>query len=158
MRPLLHRLALLALCAPVAACFLARPVEQPTATVRAVNLELRSLTAVGGDLTLDVHNPNSFSLPVTSLDWELSVGGARAVIGQAALSQTLPAMGSAPVTTALAVDLRAALDAASAVARGARDYQLAVRLHVSTRLGDLTVDVVHRGTLSGGGILGALRR
>jgi len=54
------------------------------------------------------------------------------------------------VTTALRIDLANAAAAAAALARGARDYQLAVRLHFSTQLGDLTVDLRHQGSIAGG--------
>lgn len=151
------RLAVFALVAPLAACFLARPVERPTATVRGASLAVASVTSIEGELALDVMNPNAFGLPLASIDWELTIGGARAVSGRVEASQTIPAKASAPVSTSLRIDLRDAVDAASAVARGARAYQLRARLHFSTQLGDLTVDVDHRGSLAGaGGALGGL--
>ena len=151
------RLAVVVALAPFAACFLARPVETPTATVRSASLSATSLTAIEGELALDVMNPNAFGVPLSGIEWQVSIGGARAVSGRAEATQTIPAKASAPVTTSLRVDLRDAVDAATAVARGARDYQLDLRLHFSTQLGDLSVDVHHRGTLAGaGGVLGGL--
>ena len=48
-------------------------------------------------------------------------------------------------------------DVAAAIARGERSYRLTARLHFSTKLGDLTVDVTHQGSLAGaGGLLGQL--
>lgn len=151
------RLAVFALIAPLAACFLARPVEKPTATVRSASLHVASVTAIEGQLALDVMNPNAFGVPLSGIEWELSIAGSGAVRGRAEASQTIPAKASAPVTTSLRIDLSAALDAAGALARGARDYQLRARLHFSTQLGDLTVDLDHRGSLDGaGGLIGSL--
>lgn len=144
------RLLLALLLAPLAACFLAKPIEKPTAVVRGASISIVSITALEGELALDLTNPNSFGLPLTGIDWELSIGGAQAVAGRVSADTTIPAMGSAPVTTALRIDLASAASAASAIARGARDYQLAARLHFSTQLGDLTVDVRHQGSISGG--------
>ena len=153
----LRRLAVLALVAPLTACFLARPVEKPTATVRSASLSVASVTSIDGQLALDIMNPNAFGVPLSGIEWELSIGGAAAVSGRVETSQTIPAKASAPVTTSLHIDLSAAIGAASAVARGARDYQLRARLHFSTQLGDLTVDVDHRGSLNGaGGLIGSL--
>jgi LEA14-like dessication related protein len=147
----LRRLAfLLVLLAPLSACFLTRPVEKPTAVVRGASISIASLTALEGELALDVSNPNSFGLPLTGIDWELAIAGAAAVSGRVAAQTTIPAMGSAPVTTALRIDLANAAAAAAALARGSRDYQLAVRLHFSTQLGDLTVDLRHQGSIAGG--------
>jgi LEA14-like dessication related protein len=145
------RLAFLLVVAPLSACFLMSPVEKPTAVVRSASLGIASLTGLEGGLALDVFNPNAFGVPLAGIDWELAIGGAAAVRGRVAASQTIPAMGWAPVSTALRIDLATAYAAAAALARGARGYRLAVRLHFSTQLGDLTVDVSHQGSLAGAG-------
>ncbi len=151
------RLAVLALAAPLAACFLALPVEKPTATERYASIATASLTSLEGRLDLDVMNPNTFGVPLAGIDWELAIGGAAAVRGHVEASQTIPAKASAPVSTSLRIDLATAVDAAAAVARGERRYTLAARLHFSTVVGDLTVDVTHTGSLDGaGGLLGSL--
>lgn len=146
--------ALLAL--PLAACVLA-PVEKPTAQVRDVSLGAASYTTLVGELDLDVQNPNSFGLPLSSIEWQLTIGDARAVSGGAQLAQTIPAKGSAPVATTLRVDLREAVDVATAIGRGARTYRLDARLHFATRFGDVALDLQHQGSLSSaGGLLGGL--
>lgn len=154
---LAYRLAILLVVAPIAACFIMSPVEKPTATVRSASLGTASLTSLEGRLDLDVMNPNAFGVPLAGIDWELAIGGAAAVRGRVEASQTIPAKGSAPVSTALRIDLGTAYDAAAAIARGERSYRLTARLHFSTKLGDLTVDVTHQGSLAGaGGLLGQL--
>lgn len=74
----------------------------------------------------------------------------------AQLSQTIPARGVAPITTSLTIDARDAIAVASALASGVRDYQFAAKLHFSTAVGQLDVDVQHSGTFGGGGLFGAL--
>jgi LEA14-like dessication related protein len=104
-----------------------------------------------------VQNPNAFGLPLSSIEWQISIGGQTAVTGSATLSQTIPAKGNAPVATTLRVDLSQAVGVAVAIGRGERAYHLDARLHFATRFGDLEVNVQHDGSLSNaGGLLGAL--
>lgn len=104
-------------------------------------------TGVAGELRLDVTNPNGFGVPLAGIDWQLSIGGARAVTGTVSLSQTIPARGVAPVTTTLAIDARDAMTVAAVLASGVRSYQVDVKLHFSTQVGQLDVDVQHQGQL-----------
>src|SRR5262245_161219 len=125
-----------------------RSIEKPTATVRDVSVSSAGLTGVSGELRLDVTNPNSFGVPLAGIDWELAIGGNRAVTGAVTLSQTIPARGVAPVTTSLTIDARDAIAVASALAGGTRQYQIAVRLRFSTPVGPLDVAVEHTGQLN----------
>ena len=143
-------------CLSLAACVFA-PVEKPTAQVRDVSLGTASYTTLLGKLDLDIQNPNAFGLPLSSIEWQITIGGAQAASGSAQLTQTIPAKGTAPVATTLRVDLTQAAGVAIAIGRGARDYRIDARLHFATRFGDLTVDLQHQGSLSNaGGLLGAL--
>jgi len=146
-------------CTQVLGCSIfMRSIERPQAEVRNVSVASAGFTGVTGELQLDVTNPNNFGVPLSGIDWQLSVGGARAVTGRVELSQTIPARGVAPITTSMTIDARDAIGVASALARGVRDYQLSARLHFSTAVGQLDVDVQHRGTLGGGasgGLFGA---
>jgi LEA14-like dessication related protein len=134
-----------------------RSIEKPTADVRALSMSTISFRAVEGELHLDVANPNGFGVPLSGIDWQLAVGGARAVTGRVELSQTIPARGVAPVVTTLRLDPGDVPAVAAQLSRGARDYQLSMRLAFSTPIGPLTVDLEHRGSLAGaGGLLGAV--
>jgi LEA14-like dessication related protein len=145
----------LLVCTLVPGCSLfMHSMERPQVVVRDVSVSSAGFTGITGQLRLDVTNPNDFGVPLSGIDWQLSVGGARAVTGRIELSQTIPARGVAPITTSLTIDLRDALAVGSALARGVRDYQLAARLHFSTGIGQLDVEVQHAGTL-GSGVLGA---
>jgi LEA14-like dessication related protein len=135
----------------ISACSIfTRSIERPTAKVRDVTVASAGLTGVSGELRLDVTNPNSFGVPLAGIDWELAIGGARAVTGTVELAQTIPARGVAPVVTSLVIDARDAIAVAGALARGARDYRIAVRLRFSTPVGPLDVGVEHAGELGGG--------
>lgn len=127
-----------------------RSIEKPKADVRNVSITSAGFSGVSGHLHLDVMNPNSFGVPLSGIDWTLSIGGARAVSGTVQLSQTIPAKGVAPVTTSLSIDARDALSLAGVLASGARDYRVDVRLHFSTQIGQLDVDVQHAGQLGTG--------
>ena len=98
-------------------------------------------------------------IPLAAIDWQLSIGGARAVTGSVQLSETIPAKGVAPVTTSLTIRAADAIAVAGLLARSTRDYQIAVNLRFSTAIGPLDVGVQHAGTLdagAAGGLLGAL--
>ena len=149
----------------LAACLLAsgcsmflRSIEKPKASVRDVSLSSAGLGGVSGHLQLDVTNPNGFGVPLAGIDWQLAIGGARAVTGTVQLSQTIPARGAAPIATTLTVSARDAIAVASALAGGARSYEVKARLHFSTPVGQVDVDVAHTGTLDGGGGAGAALR
>lgn len=129
-----------------------RSIERPKAEVRGVAVSSAGLAGITGELTLDVTNPNGFGVPLSGIDWQLSIGGARAVTGTVQLNQTIPARGVAPVTTSLSIAASDAIAVGTVLARGARDYQVQVRLHFSTTVGQLDVDVAHAGSLSGSGI------
>lgn len=146
-------------CALLSGCSLfMHSIEKPKASVRDVSISAAGLGGVSGQLQLDVTNPNGFGVPLSGIDWELSLGGARAATGTVQLSQTIPARGVAPVQTSLTVNARDAIAVASALGGGARTYGVKARLHFSTPVGQLDIDVEHTGTLGGGGGLGAAAR
>jgi LEA14-like dessication related protein len=131
-------------------------IEKPKASVRDVSMSSASFGGVTGQLRLDVTNPNGFGVPLSGIDWQLAIGGARAVTGRVELQQTIPARGVAPITTSLTINAGDALAVGSALARGTRDYQVTAKLHFSTAVGQIDVDVTHTGTLgsSAGGLFG----
>jgi len=124
-----------------------RSIEKPTATVRQVSVSSVSFAGATGELALDVMNPNSFGVPLSGIDWQLSIGGARAVTGSVQLSQTIPAKALAPVVTSLSISATDAVAVASVLARGAHDYRIDVSLHFSTQVGQVDVAVNHTGEL-----------
>jgi len=123
-------------------------IEKPRATVRDVSVSSAGFSGVTGELHLDVMNPNSFGVPLSGIDWQLSIGGARAATGTAQLSKEIPAKGVAPIDTSLSIGTSDAITVAGILAGGARDYQLTAHLHFSTTVGPIDVEVDHAGTLN----------
>lgn len=125
-------------------------IEKPKAEVRNVSVSSAGFTGVTGELALDVTNPNSFGVPLAGIDWQLSIGGARAVTGSVSLSQTIPAKGVAPVTTQLTISALDAAAVAGQLAGGSRDYRIHATIKFATRVGEVAVQVDHAGQLGGG--------
>jgi LEA14-like dessication related protein len=150
----MRTLAILA-CAALTGCSLfMHSIEKPTASVRGASLSRAGLAGVSGQMQLDVSNPNPFGVPLSGVDWQLTIGGARAVTGTVQLSQTIPARGVAPVTTSLTIAASDAVDVVQAIASGAHDYQIAAVLHFSTTVGPIDVRVQYAGTIDAGGAAG----
>ena len=122
-------------------------IETPKATVRDVSVSSAGFTGISGDLRLDVMNPNGFGVPLSGIDWQLSIGGTRAVTGSTHLSQEIPAKGVAPIDTSLTISAGDAINVASVLAGGARDYTITAQLHFSTTVGPIDVEIAHSGTL-----------
>lgn len=151
------RFVVVALLAVLTGCSLfTRSIERPSAKVRDVSLSSAGFSGVSGELSLDVTNPNPVGVPLSGIEWELQIGGTRAMSGTVELSKTIPARGVAPVTTMLRLAAGDALTAGSALASGARDYKVRARLRFATPVGPIEVEVQHAGTLGAGGIVGAI--
>lgn len=123
-------------------------IERPTATVRDVSLSSVGLLGLTGELQVDVMNPNSFSVPLSGIDWQLSIGDARAVSGQVDLQQQIPAKGVSPITTSLSIGSADALIVAAALGGGAHAYTLEAHFQFSTTVGPLDVEVKKSGELA----------
>jgi LEA14-like dessication related protein len=100
-----------------------------------------------GVVALDVTNPNSFGVPLSGMDWQLSVGGARAFTGTVQLSQTIPAKAAVPVETTLSIGATDAITVSQMLARGVSSYRIDVTLHFSTKVGPVDVALHHDGEL-----------
>ncbi len=137
----------IALVISLSGCFLGKSIEKPQVTVTAVAIGSVSFTGIEGTIDLDVFNPNAFGVPLSMIEWEISVGSSRAVQGRIELSATIPAKASAPVTAALRIDAADAVDVGMQLAAGVRTYTLAARFTFSTTLATVSVDVVHESTL-----------
>lgn len=145
----IQRAAILAVLALAAgACAALSPIaEKPDVTVRSVSLSSVGLTGMDGELDMDIYNPNGFGLPLTRVDYTLSVGTAQAVRGTFELSATIPAKGTAPVSGTFRIDTASAVGVAASVASGARNYEIAATLYFQTRFGEVAASVTHNGTL-----------
>jgi LEA14-like dessication related protein len=143
------RLALFVTAIALSGCSLfMHSIERPTAQVRDASLTAAGLGGVSGQLRLDVTNPNTFDVPMSGIDWQVSVAGDRAATGSIEMQQTIPARGVAPVVTSLSIATADAINVARAIAGGAREYQLDATLHFSTSVGQLDVAVHYTGQIS----------
>ena len=124
-------------------------IEKPKASVRDVSLTSAGFTGVSGEVQLDVMNPNNFGVPLSGIDWQLTLGSARLATGTVQLNQTIPARGTAPITTTLGIAASDAMAIAGAIASGTRDYRITAQLHFSTSIGQVEVDVEHAGRVGG---------
>jgi LEA14-like dessication related protein len=144
------RLVILAAVSGLSGCSLfMHSIEKPKASVRDVSLTSAGMVGVSGQVQLDVMNPNNFGVPLSGIDWQLSLGSARLATGTVQLNQTIPARGTAPITTTLGIATSDALAIAGALASGTRDYHLTAQLHFSTAVGQVDVDVEHAGHVGG---------
>lgn len=137
------------LCTSLVACAALSPVtEEPKVTVQTVTLRSAGFAGMKGNIAMDVFNPNAFGLPLSRVEWTLSVGSASAVSGAFDLSQTIAAKASVPVVGSMTLSTASALAVAAQLASGAHTYTLRGRLHFKTRFGNLSADITGQGEIS----------
>lgn len=124
--------------------------KKPTVAVRGVSVGAVSLHGVSGTLSVELTNPNSFGVPLAGVDWQLSIGDARAVSGRIALSNELPANGSTLVQIGLRVDALDAIAVARRLSAGERRYRVRGVLHFNAPIGRLDVAFHGEGDLGKG--------
>ena len=128
-----------------------QPIEQPTVDVTAVAITEISADGLTGAIDMNVLNPNLRAVPLTWVDWELSIGGRATIIGRCDVRTTIPGLSSAPIAATLRLDGFQAAEVAPRIAQlvadGHRDYRLRTTLHFSSALGDVAVTVDKDGTL-----------
>ena len=127
-------------------CSQLRP-KNPTVAVQGVSVSSVSFTGISGTLSVKVTNPNHFGVPLASVDWQLTVGGARAVSGTIELSNTIPANGSTNVDISLTVRTLDAVRVARKLAAGARTYRISGVLHFNAPIGRIDVAFSGEGDL-----------
>lgn len=145
----MRRLALVALLLCVAACpGITRPLEKPIVELRGVAITSVGLGGLDARADFAMTNPNAVGLPLSAIDWELSVGGSSPIRGRVSLTHTIPAKGSASIAVDLHIAAATAVEMIRRVTSGAQDYRLAGTLHFQTRLGDIAVAFDQSGQLS----------
>ncbi len=125
-----------------------KPLEKPTVELRGVAVTSVSLAGLDARLAFSITNPNTIGLPLRAIDWELAIGGATPFRGRVTLSNNIPARGSSPVDVDVHIGAAAAVDMATRLNNGARDYHLACTLHFETGLGDIAVALDTTGQLT----------
>jgi len=121
--------------------------KKPTVAVQGVSVGSVSFTGISGTLSVEVTNPNDFGVPLASVDWRLSVGGATAVTGTIQLSNTIPAKGSTNVDVSLTVQALDAVRVARKLSAGERTYQVSGVLHFNAPIGRIDVSFSGEGDI-----------
>ncbi|UCH75377.1 MAG: LEA type 2 family protein [Rhodospirillales bacterium] len=107
------------------ACVTPQSVEPPGIALQNVRLlEARGLVQMVR-IDLLVSNPNDFDIPLTGLDFDMTVNGKNFAQGRSAAAVTLPRRGQASVPVDIGVEMLAVLRQLQAVQRlGKLDYRL----------------------------------
>jgi LEA14-like dessication related protein len=90
-------------------------VQKPAAAVTGMNVRGVDANGFTLDFTVDVTNPNSFTLPVAATDYQLRVGGAGVLDGKAKPSGSIPANGTVGVILPVTVGFDNLLKAEQAI-------------------------------------------
>lgn len=111
-------------------------IRAPSVSVAGLKLERLTLGAASLVLSLDVRNPNGFSLALQGLDYRFEVGGRQWVQGAAARAAAIAAHGAGRIEVQIQLDLAAAgrTVAELLTRRGPVAYVLDARLVVGTPL------------------------
>jgi LEA14-like dessication related protein len=90
-------------------------MQKPTASLSSA--DVRAITADGftANFALDVHNPNSFQLPLTNADYALSLGGVQVTKDTIKPGGSIPANGSTPVTIPVRLSFESLFKAEEAI-------------------------------------------
>ncbi len=127
-----------------------QPIEQPKVDVTAVAItEITEQDGLIGAIDMNVLNPNMKGVRLTSVDWELAIGGqdSTTILGHSDVRTTIPGLSSAPVVASLRLGAFESVGIAPLIAEGQRDYRLRTTLHFASPLGDVPVTVEKDGTL-----------
>jgi LEA14-like dessication related protein len=114
---------LLPICLLSLAC---SSVQKPTASLRSADVGAITAEGFTANFDLDVHNPNSFALPLTNADYGLSLGGVKVVNDTVKPEGSIPAGGSRAVTIPVRLSFQDLLKAEEAIRAGGGDvpYEL----------------------------------
>ena len=84
---------------------LQQSVSPPELTLSEVRLVQADLRAQRYAVTLQAYNPNSFSIGVEAIEWQLELAGHNFADGSLAVADTLPARESVPLTLEMQTNL-----------------------------------------------------
>jgi LEA14-like dessication related protein len=128
-------------------------VQRPTASFRSMAVSDVSARGFLMNVDVDVANPNSVALPLTNVDYGVSLGGVRVVDGGKINPEaSIPANGHSTITIPVPLTFEHLLSAEEAIRKGGGDvtYGLDAGLNFDTGLpviGVQRVPLQHEGTL-----------
>jgi LEA14-like dessication related protein len=128
-------------------------VQRPTASFRTMSVSDVSARGFVMNVDVDVANPNSVAIPLTNVDYGLSLAGVRVVDGGKVKPEArIPANGHSTITIPVPLTFENLLSAGDAIRKGSGDvtYGLDAGLNFDTGLpviGVQRVPLQHEGTL-----------
>ena len=128
-------------------------VQRPTASFRTMSISDVSARGFVMNVDVDVANPNSVALPLTNVDYGVSLGGVRVVDGGKIKPEArIPANGHSTITIPVPLTFENLLSAEESIRKGGGDvtYGLDAGLNFDTGLpviGVQRVPLQHEGTL-----------
>lgn len=118
----------------------------PEASVQRADLRDVSLQALEIGVTLDLHNPNDFSIPVEGIDWNLSLFDDAVASGQANPQSKIPAGATRDVDVPISLRLSDLRDTASHLRSSSHiPYEVAGTVNFEVPTGTVSVDFSRDG-------------
>ena len=113
----------------------------PEANVKSADLRSLSMQELDVGLTLDLYNPNEYSIPVEGIDWRLSLFDNPVANGRANPDARIPAGGRTDVDVPITLRLSDLADTAQQLIRASQiPYLLSGRVHFQVPTGTVSVD------------------
>jgi LEA14-like dessication related protein len=142
---------LLATCLMATGCA-SLNIQQPTAEVTGMSVQNVDANGFTMNFGVDVKNPNSVALPLTSADYKVSLSGTNVLDGKANLQGSLPANGTKSITLPVTMTYENLLAAEKGIVAsgGNVPYTLDAGLSFDTGtplIGTLRVPLQYSGTL-----------
>ena len=127
-------------------------VQKPTGTITGMNVKSIDASGFTMNFDVDLKNPNTVALPLSTADYKLGLGGVNVVEGKAKPEGSIPAGGSKSITLPVTLTYENLLAAEQAIVKGGGDvpYSLDGGLSVETgmpMLGKVRVPLQYSGTL-----------
>lgn len=128
-------------------------VQRPTATFQSVNLGEVTPDGFRMNFVMNVDNPNSVALPVSTADYQLGVAGVRVISDETTLDKGLAANSTTPVTVPVMVRFDDLLKARTALVKSGGDVPFEFSGNLQFRgMGwlpgqDVKVPLQYKGTL-----------
>ncbi len=140
-------IGLVALLSLLCAC-LDRIVEKPTFILKDASLTLHDMAVLKALLTIEVQNPNRFSLQFRSLEYCFVLDGREAAKGKYAEPFEVPASSTEEITIPLTIGFNDLGSHLKKVIKG-KDipYRIEGTLHLKALWGDLAIPFDKKGTL-----------
>ena len=112
---------------------------QPKVFIDAIEIEDASLSGLTALLTLNIENPNNFTLNAKGLDYTMNLAGTDILSGESQSKMSVPALGSGKIEVPVRISYASILESIPKVMEtGVATYQFSGNIH--TRLFNIPFD------------------